>query len=151
MSEAEAVLIAAVIAAVASVFVALSARKAQRDQVLRESRRDLFTSFVLAAKECQRIQEGVYTDSRYREERDAIEKLEDLYSRMAIEAPGSEEILLMARCLIEHFEEISSVAMRYERERDPVWRTRLRDEARDLRETMGQMQRAVHKELHRKG
>ncbi|WP_019608497.1 hypothetical protein [Nocardiopsis sp. CNS-639] len=86
MSEAEAVLIAAVIAAVASIFVALSVRKAQRDQVLWESRRDLFTSFVLAAKECQRIQEGVYTDGRHREERDAIEKMDDLYSRMAIEA-----------------------------------------------------------------
>ncbi|MCK9869435.1 hypothetical protein AB0M72_13960 [Nocardiopsis dassonvillei] len=151
MSETEAVLIAAVIAAGVSVFVALSARKSQRDQVLWESRRDLFTRFVLAAKECQRLQEGVYTDDRHREERVAIEKLEDLYSRMAIEAPESEETLLIARCLIEHFEEINSVAMRYKRERDPIWRTRLRDEARDLRETMGQLQRAVHKELHRKG
>ncbi|WP_150256214.1 hypothetical protein [Nocardiopsis deserti] len=150
MSQAEAVLLAAVIAAGASIFVGLLARQTQRDQVIWESRRDLFTSFVLAANECQRLQEGIRTDDRHQEERVAIEKLKGLHSRMAIETPKSEELLLISRCLIEHFEEINSVAMSYEKDRDPIWQKRLHDERSDLVETMGQMQRAVHKELHRK-
>ncbi|GAA0973331.1 hypothetical protein Q7689_03755 [Nocardiopsis tropica] len=173
MSEPEAILLAAIIAAVASIFVGLLANSgtkeqeskttnthrdkilAQREQIIWEARRNLLKSFRLAVKECQILHENNHTQDLYSERRAAINKLEDLYSQMAFEVPESNDILLISRCLIEHFKEINSVASTYAEERDPslakIWHTRLHDEISDLKHTMRQMQQAVHKEFRGDG
>lgn len=65
----------------------------------------------------------------------------------------SREILSMARSIIEHFQEIKSLARAYERETDPHYsdtlRTRLRDEKSDLRLSVRFMHSAVQAELDR--
>lgn len=123
---------------------------AQRDQALWAHRRDLCAQFLLTAKEYIRLYDR--TGGRYEGLSDSLERLENLYSQMEIESTSS-RILSMARSVIEHFQEIRSLASTLERETDPSYvdtlRTRLRDENSDLKQSVTFMQSAVHAELDR--
>ncbi|MEV4681077.1 hypothetical protein [Streptomyces kurssanovii] len=161
MTETEVALLVAAIGAGAAIIAGMMAHSAtmrqpeksfsaQREQALWAHRRDLYTQFLLTAKEYIRLYDR--TGGRYEGIPASIERLEDLYSQMELEST-SREILSMARSIIEHFREIRSLASTYERETDPPYvdtlRTRLRDENSDLRNSVRFMQSAVHSELDR--
>ena len=165
MTETTVALLVAAIGAGAAIYVgklayratskqADKAANAQREHALWELRRDTYTRFVYAVKECARINDQNYTGEKDQEITAAIETLQNLCLQMELEAPDGGEVLLIARSLIEHFNELRTLANSYGRATDSshsdMIRTRLRDETRDLNLTIGLMQEAVRAELHRK-
>ncbi|MEU0522801.1 hypothetical protein [Streptomyces niveus] len=165
MSETTAALLAAIIGAGAAIYAGMLAHRAtsgqadktanaQRDQALWELRRDTYTRYIFAAKECARIHSENYAGERFQEISAAIEELQRIYVQMELEAPDGGDILLMARSLIEHFKELRTLASDHREaagsSRADAIRTRLRDETRDLNLTIAMMQEAVRAEVNRK-
>ncbi|MGW1320507.1 hypothetical protein [Streptomyces sp. NPDC002426] len=164
MSETTVALLVAIIGAGAAIYAGIMAREttsqqtertvnAQRDQALWELRRDTYTRYIFATKECARINGINRAGEKSQEINAAIEELQKLYVQMELATPKGETILLVAKSIIEHFKELSSLEIEYDKEIDSsyaeILRIELRDGNRDLNLSIAMLQEAVQAELNR--